>query len=57
MTKDMGLDPQKTIRIVSEDFFSQDITYRLSLIAESKSLPVGISEVPEEEPLDNYITY
>ena len=35
-----------------EDFFSQDITYRLGLIAESKSLPVGISEVPEEEPLD-----
>ena len=35
-----------------EDFFSQDITYRLGLIEESKSLPVGISEVPEEEPLD-----
>ncbi|GIT33044.1 MAG: hypothetical protein Ct9H300mP3_05750 [Gammaproteobacteria bacterium] len=49
----MGLDPQKTIRIISpEDFFSQDITYRLRLIDKSKSLPVGISEVPEEEPLD-----
>jgi len=35
-----------------EDFFSQDIIYRLGLIAESKSLPVGTSEVPEEEPLD-----
>ena len=35
-----------------EDFFSQDTAYRLGLIAESKSLPVGISEVPEEEPLD-----
>ena len=35
-----------------EDFFSQDIAYRLDLIEESKSLPVGISEVPEEEPLD-----
>ena len=35
-----------------EDFFNQDITYRLGLIEESKSLPVGISEVPEEEPLD-----
>ena len=35
-----------------EDFFSQDINYRLGLIDESRSLPVGISEVPEEEPLD-----
>ena len=35
-----------------EDFFNQDITYRLGLIEESKSLPVGISEIPKEEPLD-----
>jgi len=35
-----------------EDFFNQKITYRLGLIEDSKSLPVGISEVPEEEPLD-----
>ena len=35
-----------------EDFFNQDITYRLGLIEDSKSLPVGISEVPEDEPLD-----
>ena len=36
-----------------EEFFNQDIAYRKSLIAESKFLPVGISEVPEQEPLDN----
>ena len=35
-----------------EDFFNQDIPYRLGLIEDSKSLPVGISEVPEDEPLD-----
>ena len=35
-----------------EDFFNQKITYRLGLIEDSKSLPVGISEVPEDEPLD-----
>lgn len=45
--------PKNYKDLFPEDFFSQDITYRLSLIAESKSLPVGISEVPEEEPLDN----
>ena len=45
--------PENYKDLFPEDFFSQDITYRLSLIAESKSLPVGISEVPEEEPLDN----
>ena len=45
--------PENYKDLFPEDFFSQDISYRLSLIAESKSLPVGISEVPEEEPLDN----
>jgi len=35
-----------------EDFFSQDINYRLGLIKDSESLPIGLSEVPEEEPLD-----
>ena len=45
--------PENYKDLFPEDFFSQDIAYRLSLIAESKSLPVGISEVPEEEPLDN----
>ena len=35
-----------------KDFFIQDIPYRLGLIEDSKSLPVGISEVPEDEPLD-----
>jgi len=35
-----------------EDFFSQGISYRLGLIEDSKSLPAGISEVPQEEPLD-----
>ena len=45
-------DPENYMDQFPEDFFSQDIAYRLGLIAESKSLPVGISEVPEEEPLD-----
>ena len=49
--------PENYKDLFPEDFFSQDISYRLSLIAESKSLPVGISEVPEEEPLDNIYNY
>ena len=45
-------DPENHKDQFPEDFFNQDIAYRPGLIAESKSLPVGISEVPEEEPLD-----
>jgi len=45
-------DPENYKDQFPEDFFSQDIAYRLSLIDESKSLPVGISKVPVEEPLD-----
>ena len=39
--------------IFPENFFDEDLEYRLNLIAESKSLPLGISEFPEQEPLED----
>ena len=45
--------PENYLKVFPENFFVEDLEYRLNLIAESKSLPLGISEVPEEEPLEN----
>ncbi|MEC7865883.1 MAG: PBP1A family penicillin-binding protein [Pseudomonadota bacterium] len=45
--------PENYANVFPENFFDQDLEYRLNLIAESKSLPLGISEFPEEEPLEN----
>ena len=45
--------PENYAKVFPENFFVEDLEYRLNLIAESNSLPLGISEVPEEEPLEN----
>lgn len=45
--------PENYTKVFPENFFVEDLEYRLNLIAESNSLPLGISEVPEEEPLEN----
>ena len=45
--------PENYTDVFPENFFVEDLEYRLNLIAESKSLPLGISEVPEDEPLEN----
>ena len=45
--------PENFKEVFQEELFKGDLENRLNLVAESKSLPVGISEVPEEEPLDN----
>ena len=45
--------PENYAQVFPENFFVEDLEYRLNLIAESKSLPLGISEVPEEEPLED----
>ncbi|GIS76128.1 MAG: hypothetical protein CM1200mP12_18470 [Gammaproteobacteria bacterium] len=45
MTKDMVLETRKTKKDqFPEDFFKSGKAYRLGLIAESKSLPFGISK-------------
>ena len=48
--------PENYTNVFPENFFVEDLKYRLNLIAESKSLPLGISEVPEDEPLENIYT-
>ena len=45
--------PENYTNIFPENFFDEDLEYRLNLIAESKSLPLGISEFPEQEPLED----
>ena len=45
--------PENYAEVFPENFFVEDLEYRLNLIAESKSLPLGISEVLEDEPLEN----
>lgn len=45
--------PENYAKVFPENFFVEDLEYRLNLIAESNSPPLGISEVPEEEPLEN----
>jgi len=45
--------PENYAEVFPENFFVEDLEYRLHLIAESKSLPLGISEVLEDEPLEN----
>ena len=47
--------PENFIDVFPENFFVEDLRYRLNLIAKSKSLPLGTSEVPEE-PLENIYT-
>ena len=44
--------PENYANVFPENFFDEDIEFRLNLVAESKSLPLGISEFPEEEPLE-----
>ncbi len=48
--------PENYTDVFPENFFVEDLKYRFNLIAESKSLPLGISEVPEDEPLENIYT-
>ena len=48
--------PENFLDLFPEDFFIQSLEFRLNLIASSNILPVGISEVPEEEPLENIYT-
>ena len=45
--------PENYAEVFPENFFVEDLEYRLNLIGESKSLPQGISEVLEDEPLEN----
>jgi len=45
--------PENYTNVFPENFFDEDLEYRLNLIAESKSLPLGISEFPEQEPLED----
>ena len=45
--------PENYAEVFPENFFVEDLEYRLNLIGESKSLPLGISEVLEDEPLEN----
>ena len=45
--------PENYAEVFPENFFVEDLEYRLNLIAESRSLPLGISEVLEDEPLEN----
>ena len=45
--------PENYAEVFPENFFVEDLEYRLNLIAESKYLPLGISEVLEDESLEN----
>ena len=45
--------PENYAEVFPENFFVEDLEYRLNLIAESKYLPLGISKVLEDEPLEN----
>ncbi|MBE20443.1 MAG: peptidase [Gammaproteobacteria bacterium] len=49
--------PLNLIGLFPENFFFQDLSLRLSLIESSNELPVGLSEVPEDQPLELIYEY
>ena len=48
--------PENFLSLFPEDFFIQNLELRLDLINSSNILPIGISEIPEEEPLESVYT-